>query len=73
MTETQPEPEQEKSLVRQTTIWVLIESTGGKVNIRTSNATSYSRITVVAPGTVMEYVGSALYGWQVVKIGSQVG
>ena len=51
----------------------LIKSSGGKVNIRTGNGTSYSRITAVAPGTVLEYVASAFNGWQAVKIGSQVG
>ena len=43
------------------------------MNIRTGNGTSYSRITAVAPGTVLEYVASAFNGWQAVKIGSQVG
>ena len=51
----------------------LIKSSGGKVNIRTGNGTSYSRITAVAPGTTLEYVASAFNGWQAVKIGSQVG
>ncbi len=73
MTETQPEPEQEQSVDGQTTIRVLIKSSGGKVNIRTGNGTSYSRITAVAPGTTLEYVASAFNGWQAVKIGSQVG
>ena len=50
-----------------------IKSSGGKVNIRTGNGTSYSRITAVAPGTTLEYVASAFNGWQAVKIGSQVG
>ena len=50
-----------------------IKSSGGKVNIRTDNGTSYSRITAVAPGTTLEYVASAFNGWQAVKIGSQVG
>ncbi len=57
----------------QTTIRVLIKPSGGKVNIRTGNGTRYSRITAVAPGTVLEYVASAFNGWQAVKIGSQVG
>ena len=73
MTETQTEPEQEQPIAGQTTIRVLIKSSGGKVNIRTGNGTSYSRITAVAPGTVLEYVASAFNGWQAVKIGSQVG
>ena len=73
MTETQPEPEQEQPIDGQTTIRVLIKSSGGKVNIRTGNGTSYSRITAVAPGTTLEYVASAFNGWQAVKIGSQVG
>jgi len=51
----------------------LIKSSGGNVNIRTGNGTSYSRITAVAPGTTLEYVASAFNGWQAVKIGSQVG
>ena len=55
------------------TIRVLIKSAGGKVNIRTGNGTSYSRITAVAPETTLEYVASAFNGWQAVKIGSQVG
>ena len=73
MTETQPEPEQEQPVTGQTTIRVLIKSSGGKVNIRTGNGTSYSRITAVAPGTTLDYVASAFNGWQAVKIGSQVG
>ena len=73
MTKTQPEPEQEQSVAWQTTIRVKIKSSGGKVNIRTGNGTSYSRITAVAPGTTLEYVASAFNGWQAVKIGSQVG
>ena len=73
MTETQPEPEQEQPVAGQTSIRVLIKSSGGKVNIRTGNGTSYSRITAVAPGTTLEYVASAFNGWQAVKIGSQVG
>ena len=48
MTETQPEAEQEQPIDGQTTIRVLIKSTGGKINIRTGNGTSYSRITAVA-------------------------
>ena len=73
MSEMQPEPEQEQPVAGQTTIRVLIKSSGGKVNIRTGNGTSYSRITAVAPGTTLEYVASAFNGWQAVKIGSQVG
>ena len=45
MTETEASPEQEQAVARQTTIRVLIKSSGGKVNIRTGNGTSYSRIT----------------------------
>ncbi len=60
MSETQPAPEQEQPVAGQTTIRVLIKSSGGRVNIRTGNGTSYSRIT-------------AVNGWQAVKIGSQVG
>ena len=73
MTETQPSPEQEQPIAGQTTIRVAIRSSGGKVNIRTGNGTSYSRITAVAPDTVLEYVATALNGWQAVKVGSQVG
>ena len=73
MTETEPSLEQEQPVAGQTTIRVLIKSSGGKVNIRTGNGTSYSRITAVAPGTTLEYVASAFNGWQAVKIGSQVG
>ncbi len=73
MTESQPDSEQDQSVAEQNTIRVLIKSSGGKVNIRTGNGTSYSRITAVAPGTTLEYVASAFNGWQAVKIGSQVG
>ena len=73
MSDTQPTPDQEQPIDGQTTIRVLIKSSGGKVNIRTGNGTSYSRITAVAPGTTLEYVASAFNGWQAVKIGSQVG
>ena len=73
MAEATLEPEQEQPVAWQTTIRVLIKSSGGKVNIRTGNGTSYSRITAVAPGTMLEYVASAFNGWQAVKIGSRVG
>ena len=73
MTETQSDSEQDQPIAGQTTIRVLIKSSGRKVNIRTGNGTSYSRITAVAPGTTLEYVASAFNGWQAVKIGSQVG
>jgi uncharacterized protein YraI len=73
MTETQPETGAGTAVAGQTTIRVLIKSSGGKVNIRTGNGTSYSRITAVAPSTTLEYVASAFNGWQAVKIGSQVG
>ena len=73
MTETEPSPEQEQPVAGQTTIRVLIKSSGGKVNIRTGNGTSYRRIPAVAPGTTLEYVASAFNGWQAAKIGSQVG
>lgn len=73
MTETQPEPEQEQPVAGKTTIWVTIRSSGGKVNIRTGNGTSYNRITAVAPGTTLEYVATAFNGWHAVKIGSRVG
>lgn len=67
--QTQPEPEQEQPTGPR----VKIVCNSGTVNIRTGNGTSYSRITAVAPGTTLEYVASALNGWQAVKIGSQVG
>ena len=73
MSDTQPEPVQELPVTGQTTIRVLIKSSGGKVNIRTGNGTSYSRITAVAPGITLEYLASAFNGWHAVKIGSQVG
>ena len=73
MTETRPEPEQEQPVAGQTTIRVLIKSSGGKVNIRTGNGTSYSRITAVVPGTTLEYVASAVSGWHAVKVSGQVG
>ena len=73
MSETQPAPEQEQPVAGQTTIRVLIKSSGGRVNIRTGNGTSYSRITAVAPGTTLEYMASAFNSWQAVKIGSLVG
>lgn len=73
MSEIQTDPEQELSVAGQTTIQVLIKSSGGKVNIRTGNGTSYSRITSVAPGTMLEYVASSFNGWQAVKIADQVG
>ena len=69
------EPRQEalEQPEEQTVLQVKIHSSGGKVNIRTGNGTSYSRITAVAPGTVLEYIASTFNGWHAVKIGSQVG
>ena len=52
---------------------VIIVSEGGKVNIRTGNDTKYTRISLVAPGTVFEHVATANNGWHAVKIGNQVG
>ena len=72
MTETQSDSEHDQPIAGQTTIRVLIRSSGGKVNIRTGNGTSYSRITAVTPGTVLEYVASAFNGWHAVKVGGQV-
>ena len=68
VTEAAPKPEEQIIPIQ-----VTIHSSGGKVNIRTGNGTSYSRITAVAPGTVLEYIASAFNGWHAVKIGSQVG
>ena len=73
MSEIQTDSEQEQSITGQTTIQVLIKSSGGKVNIRTGNGTSYSRITSVAPGTMLEYVASSFNGWQAVRIADQIG
>lgn len=52
---------------------IVIVSQGGKVNIRVGNNTKYSRISLVAPGTVFNYVATADNGWNAVIIGSQVG
>ena len=68
MAENPPEP-----VTGQNATQVTIRSSGGKVNIRTGNGTSYSRITAVAPGTVLEYVATAVNGWHAVKVGGQVG
>ena len=73
MMETQPEPEQEQPMTGEKAIRVTIHSSGGNVNIRTGNGTSYSRITAVAPGTTLEFIATAVNGWHAVKIGSQVG
>ena len=45
----------------------------GTVNIRIGNGTDCGRITAVADGTVFEHVGTAVNGWHVVKVSSQVG
>lgn len=52
---------------------VRIVSEGGKVNIRVGNDATYSRITSVAPGTVLEYVATAANGWHAVVVNGQVG
>ncbi len=52
---------------------VRIISSGGNVNIRSGNGTVYSRITAVAPDTLLEYVATAVNGWLAVKVGIQVG
>ena len=69
-TAEKPEDEHELQVASQR---VIISSTGGKVNIRCGNGTGYSRISAVAPGTVLEYIATAQNGWQAVKIGNQVG
>lgn len=73
MTEKEVDADQGQPVAGTTTPRVTIHSNGGRVNIRTGNSTSYNRITAVGPGTVLEYVASALNGWHAVKIGSQVG
>ena len=52
---------------------VRIISPGGKVNIRKGNGTNYGRIASVAPGTLLELIGTAINGWYAVKYGSQIG
>lgn len=52
---------------------IVIVSDGGKVNIRTGNATSYSRITSVAPGTTYPHVATAANGWHAIEVGGRVG
>lgn len=52
---------------------VVIVSNGGKVNIRYGNNTTYSRISLVAPGTTYPYVATAANGWHAVVIGGKVG
>ena len=69
-TAEKPEDEPESQVASRR---VIISSSGGKVNIRCRNGTGYSRISAVAPGTVLEYIATAQNGWHAVKIGSQVG
>ncbi len=45
----------------------------GTSYIRIGNGTDYGRNTAVADGTVFEHVGTAVNGWHVVKVSSQVG
>lgn len=52
---------------------VVIVSEGSKVNIRVGNASGYSRISSVAPGTTFEYVATAENGWHAVVVGAKVG
>lgn len=66
----EPAVPEEPKPVRTT---VVIVSEGGKVNIRTGNGTGYTRITSVAPGTVFEYVATAVNGWHAVIVNGQVG
>lgn len=71
-TPAQPaEPEVEPEAPKMAT--VVITSEGGKVNIRSGNGTSYSRITSVAPGTTFNYVATALNGWHAIEVGSKIG
>ena len=55
-----------------TTVVIVAES-GGKVNIRVGNDTSYRRITTVPAGTTFEYVATAANGWNAVVVAGQVG
>ena len=55
-----------------TTVVIVAES-GGKVNIRVGNDTSYKRITTVPAGTTFEYVATAANGWNAVVVAGQVG
>ena len=55
-----------------TTVVIVAES-GGKVNVRVGNDTSYKHITTVPAGTTFEYVATAANGWNAVVVAGQVG
>jgi len=52
---------------------VEIVSSGGRVNIRSGNDTRYERISAVKPGTMYEYVATAVNGWHALVIGDKIG
>lgn len=66
-----PQPEEDVESPQLAT--VVIVSDGGKVNIRTGNSTSYSRITSASPGTTFNYIATALNGWHAIDLGSKIG
>jgi peptidoglycan hydrolase-like protein with peptidoglycan-binding domain len=51
----------------------ITSASGGKVNIREGNGTSYARITTVPSGTTFEYIATASNGWNAVVVGAKVG
>ena len=54
-------------------IKVTIVCSGGTVNIRRGNGTSFPRITAVKDGTVFGYIATAANGWHAVLLDSEIG
>ena len=52
---------------------VTIVCSGGTVNIRRGNGTSFPRITAVKDGTVFGYIATAANGWHAVLLDNEIG
>ena len=52
---------------------MVIVSEGGKVKIRIGNGKQYGRITQLVPGTTLDYVVTAMNGWNSIVVIAQAG
>lgn len=74
--ETDTTPEDTTSVIKTDNVEpkkVKVVSSGGSVNIREGNGTSFSRITQVANGTELKWIATAENGWHAVLVGAKVG
>ena len=72
-TPAEQEPKKATEALSEVPIKVTIICSGGNVNIRKGNGTSFPRITAVKDGTVFAYIATAANGWHAVLLDSEIG